>query len=198
MCFNKETSIGAWLISLVLAFYLYIRNKNYDRWNAGFIVTFTTIQLLEAGIWFSLETHNSNLGNIFTKCVLVVLLLQPLVQTYLGYEFTHAYILYVMSFVYLGLVVWAIYKVTTITAHSEIGVNGHLVWSVSKYMNGIVGVLYIAGLFLPLFFMDNYKGIPLVVVGVITALYSLIKTNMKEFSSYWCFTAVIYGVVALF
>jgi len=198
MCYSKETSFAAWGVSLLISIFLYKRNNNYDRWNAAFILTFTTIQLLEGGVWFSIEKGNSVLNCTLTKLIFIALFLQPLVQTYLGAQYTGSSILYTATLVYVILLLWACLRMFSGKEQSTVGENGHLVWSSLENMNGVISILYLGGLLVPLLFMENNKGIPLVIIGLLTALYSYIKTDFKEFSSMWCFTAVIYGGVALF
>lgn len=206
MCYDVETSLLAWTLSYTIAWYLFERNRNYDRWIAGFVLCFTTVQLLEAGLWYTLKTRDSDLNNLLTRLLLIILLLQPLVQTYLGYKYTSSGFLGILSYVFLGVLVWGLFKIWRSSKFSsDVGPNGHLVWSQTEsnskqglINNKLIGALYLFGLFFPLLFMKNYKWIPLVTVGILTALYSLSTTDSGEFSSYWCFTSVIYAVVALF
>src|SRR5687768_4374188 len=126
MCMNKEASFGAWIVSLIIGVFLYLRNKLYDRWNALFLVTFTTIQLLEGGLWISIEKHKEEMNSVLTKAIIVALLAQPLVQTYLGYLYTGSSLLHFLSFVFGGLFIWSVYKAFTIgNVTSRVGSDGH-------------------------------------------------------------------------
>lgn len=210
MCFNAPTSLAAWIIANLIALYLWNRNRNYDRWNAVFIFTFTLIQLLEAGLW---STDKESLNQLLTGLIVLALLAQPLVQSYMGYKYmsstklggdsyTKQNLLLIMTYVYVILFIWGLIKVISNreSYQSKVGPNGHLVWE-SKGEPHVLSPftwLYLIGLFIPLLFMKNYKGLPLLAIGLITFAYSWIKTKGKEFSSLWCFTAVIYAFVALF
>lgn len=210
MCFDTQSSLTAWIIANSISIYLWCRNKNYDRWNAGFITTFTTIQLLEAGLWSS--GKDSDVNSILTSLIAVMLMAQPLVQVYLGYTYTKEIILYYMSFIYLALFLYAIFKVLRTSSaggasnashyHSVVGPNGHWIWkngSSDSVINGwVIGLLYLIGLFVPLLFMKDYRGLPLLFVGIVTAIYSLVISGKGEFGSMWCITAVLYSVVAIF
>jgi hypothetical protein len=201
MCFSAESSFLAWTLAYSISYYLFNRNHNYDRWNAAFIMVFSTIQLLEAGIW---SDPSQNIKNLLTRLIFLTLLLQPLIQTHMGYKYTGSSFLYIMSFVYLAIFLWGILKITTSKAsfHTTLGPNGHLAWhnkdNQSFLGNGVVTLLYLLGLFVPLLFMKNFKWVPLIAIGLVTAFISYKYSSTKEFGSYWCFTAVAYAIVALF
>jgi hypothetical protein len=208
MCFNKEASFLAWTLSYTIAYYLYNRNKNYDRWNAAFILCFTTIQLLEAGVWLSLDDPKSvSLNDLLTRLLLIALMAQPLVQSYMGYKYTQNNLLALMSFVFLGILLWGFVRIARSKPGqfvSYTGPKGHLVWTDGENQKGnaflgnklVVG-LYLAGLFVPLLIMGN-RGMILLAVGVAAALYSTFFANPEEFGSYWCFASVAYAVAAIF
>lgn len=207
MCFDSQSSLLAWTLSYTIAWYLFNRNKNMDRWFAGFIIIFSSIQLLEAGIWTSLENsngHHPEINDLLTRLILVVLMLQPFFQNYLGYRFTKSKILGLYALLTAGMVVYALYRVGTSTKgqfSSSKGPNGHLIWNDSKSPGSFLGpvsILYTIGLFLPLFFIPGGKGWPLIAIGVITAIFSFLKASPREFSSYWCFIAVAVSITALF
>ncbi len=201
MCFDTETSLLAWSLSYSIAFFLYFRNRGYDRWNAAFIISFATIQLLEAGLWSNLE--NPDINSLFTRLVLLVLLTQPLVQTFMGYKSTKSELLFYSSIVFCIILIYGLYRITQGTFTSTIGPNGHLVWTSSEYPSNFLGpswvtILYLLGLMVPLLFMKEYRGIPLLLVGLGTFAYNLKYSSSGEFGSMWCFSAVIYSILALF
>ena len=202
MCFDTTSSLLAWSLAYSISWYLFNRNQNYDRWNAGFILCFTTIQLLEAGIWSS---PSKSINGLLTCLVLLVLASQPLMQSYLGYKSTGNTILLIMTFVVLAIFLWFTCRVATSKPgqfSSTPGANGHLIWkdteSSNIMLNTPITLAYLGGLLIPLLFMKNGKGLPLIGIGVATAIYSLYFAGPKEFGSYWCFTSVAYAVVALF
>ena len=202
MCFNTTSSLTAWLFANTIAVYLFLRNQNYDRWNAIFIFTFTLIQLLEAGIWRNLDNYwNSYL----TATILIAILVQPLVQSYLGYKYTGAYPLLILTILLSIILVISILRIIfSNISHfiTYVGKNGHLVWTDSTNPifigNNIILIIYLIGLLVPLLFMEQYKGWPLLIVAIITALWSWYNSKNNEFSSLWCYTAIIYSLVALF
>lgn len=206
MCFDVQSSLLAWSLTYSISVYLYFRNKGYDRWNAGFIMSFSTIQLLEAGIWTTLGNDKKpELNDILTRLVLLTLTIQPLVQSYMGYQYTKADILALMTWIFIGILIWSLYRLCTSKSgqfSTIAGPNGHLVWSDAKSSNFLGGtwivIAYLMGLFVPLFFMRERRGAPLIVIGIITAIFSLMVVSKNELSSYWCYTTVLYAISALF
>jgi len=203
MCFDPNSSLLAWVISYSIAYYLFYRNRRYDRWNAAFILVFSLIQLLEAGLWTTVYDDNQAMNDLLTRIVLIILLLQPFVQSYMGATYTKSQILYVLTFIYFLLLIWGFYRITVSKSgqfQTSVGPNGHLVWNDGSggMFNGWSGILYLAGLFVPLFFMDKAAWIPLVSVAALTAVWSWYSTKGLEFSSMWCVSAVAYSIVALF
>lgn len=205
MCFDMQSSLLGWTLAYSISVFLYYRNQNYDRWNASFIICFSTIQLLEAGLWLDrVSPSNNSVNDLLTRLILITLLTQPLVQNYMGYVNTKEPILMLTSFVFLGGLVWAGWRICTSKPGqfaSSPGPNGHLVWSDTQsptFLGGIMGMIYLAGLFIPLFFMKEWKGVALITIGILTAIYSLMFTSKGEFASYWCYAAVLYAIAALF
>lgn len=215
MCFNAKSSFTAWIIALILSIYLYKRNKNYDRWNAGFILTFTFIQFLEGGVWLSLKYRETTLNSILTTFILISLLYQPFVQSSLGYMNTKSPILKYSTLAYALIIGYTLFRIATTPISnfsSTPGEKGHLVWDDKTHLNDFLGgelnfipYLYLAGLFLPLLY-QGWRGIPLIIVGLATSFYSLgvvgapkysCPCGYREFGSYWCFTSVIYALVAI-
>lgn len=192
MCFNAPSSLLAWGFANTIAIYLWKRNQRYDRWNAAFIFTFTLIQLLEAGIW---STSSKYTNCILTALILVALLAQPLVQNYMGWIYTKRRELLRTTLIFGVLLIWGIIKASTEKFKTYPGPQGHLIWGDTHPLSPFTG-LYLLGLFVPLLFMGA-PGYPLIGIGVITFAYSWIRTQGKEFSSLWCFTAILYALVAL-
>lgn len=199
MCYSTQSSLIAWIISLLIGIYLWNRNRNYDRWNASFIWAFSAVQLWEAGIWSSTTNLQTN---FYLKLLLISLLAQPLVQTYWAWRTTGSQFLQVMVGVYLFIWLYTVYRALTESFYVTKGPHGHLVWN-SKQTNfvygdfPVIGVLYLIGLFLGLLWVFP-TSLPLIAVTIATIVWSLSRASGKEFASYWCYIAVFYSVTALF
>ena len=208
MCYDIYSSISSWIVSNSIAIYIYRRNRRYDRWNAMFISIFSTVQLLEAGVWWTIKQGLPSISNmILTKFILLVLLMQPLVQTYFGAKETRSNLLNFMVYVYFGMLLWGFWRLGTApkgSFYTAPNANGNLVWhdtSSETFLGGdhpyLVTGLYLGGLIVPLLFQKDHRGLPLIAVGVGSLLYSMFIADKESFSSLWCYYAVIYSLVAL-
>lgn len=209
MCFNEEASIISWIGSVCISAFLINRNKRYDKWNAAFVLTFSTIQLLEYGIWRAIKTKNDFLNKTLTAMIYVALLVQPLVQTYFGatYIKVRSTFLFIFSCILAGLLLYGIFFAirNSNKFFTTKGKKGHLSWKVKEndhnsplFNNALISLLYLSGLFIPLLYMENKKGYLLLLVGIATAIFSFMYADKDEFGSFWCYTAIIYGFVAIF
>jgi uncharacterized membrane protein len=165
------------------------------------------IQLLEAGLWKTIENpteRSKELNDLLTRLILLALLFQPFIQSYLGYKYTKSSVMVYMAIAFALILGYGFYRTYTSSPgqfQSFVGEKGHLVWTDAKSPKsfmGWVGFLYLMGIFIPLLFMKDWKGWPIILIGVITALYSLYIAGNGEFGSYWCFTAVAVSLTALF
>lgn len=201
MCFDLTSSFLAWGLSTTASWYLFQRNRGYDRWNASFITCFSTIQILEAGLWRNFGSNGQSkayTNEFLTKLIILGLTAQPAIQTIAGYQYTHQPILWYLSWVFAGFFIYTLLRVLRSKPgeySSKVGEGGHWIWSPGLAPG--FGVLYLIGLFFPLLFMKDGKGLALLGVGLATAAYSLFAAKKGEFGSLWCFTAVIYSVVAI-
>lgn len=210
MCFSVESSIAAWLVSIAAAVILVNKGKKTDdyftrEWLPAFIVAFSTIQLLEAGLWSSLDSQSIN--EILTKLIFLTLLAQPLTQNYMGSRDpnmgeTQAQILRIMTFIFIGIMIWGIWKVSSSNFSSYVGSNGRLEWNLQE--NSFPSILYLIGIVLPLFFVRPIeRSLPLIVAGIATFIFSWYQTKNSNgktegFGSFWCFTAIAFSLTALF
>ncbi len=199
MCYSTQSSLIAWVISVSIGYYLWNRNRGYDRWNASFIWTFSAVQLWEAGIWSS---DNKSTQEIYLKLILLTLLAQPLVQTYSAWRVTGSPVLRAMTGVFSLIWLYTFYRTFTEHFYTDVGPNGHLVWNTDSggFLQGnipMIGVLYLVGMFLGLLWgLPNT--LPLIAVGLMTLLWSVSRVSSGEIGSYWCYTAVAYSVTAIF
>ena len=195
MCYSTQASLTAWIISVVIGIYLWNRNSKYDRWNAGFIWSFSAIQLWEAGIWSS--PHNE----IYLQLIMITLISQPLLQTFGAWQTTGSPFLKIMVGIYLFIFLYTVYRALTEKLSVSIGQSGHLVWNSdhTSFLSGgypIISWLYLIGLVLGLLWALP-TSLPLIIIGIATMLWSLSKVSSKEFGSYWCYVAVVYSIIAL-
>ena len=195
MCYSLQSSLIGWVISTVIAGYLWRRNRNYDRWNSAFILSFSAVQLWEAGIW------NGKNVEIFIKLIALTIALQPIVQTTGAWYFasnSQSKILKFLIFVYSAIWIYTLFSVFTEDFWVTTGPNGHLIWN-STASDGVVkfAPLYLFGLFFGVVYGLPATA-PLLTIGVLTVIWTLSKGSLQEFPSLWCFSVVAYSVAALF
>jgi len=202
MCFSTESSLIAWVISVVIAIYLWKRNRNYDRWNSAFILSFSTVQLCEAGLWNQNPPSSTPRTHIWLSILLVALYSQPLVQTFCAWRHSGDQILKIMTLIYTIILVIMLYRTMTENFYTTVGPNGHLVWNSRRrpFLTGgcyLIGILYLIGVFLGLLWVVP-QSMPLIAIGFFTLVWSMSQAPGGEFGSFWCFTAVAYSVAAIF
>ena len=199
MCYSAESSLTAWLLANAAALLLFCRNQNFDRWNAAFIAVFSSVQLLEAGLWLGLA------NSLLTQLVLLVLFLLPLVQSYMGARLTGSALLGYLAMLYVVLFVFTLAARVLPAAPGQfrscVGPNGHLVWQDDArplFFTGDAGMYALlgVGLGVPLLFA-KWRGLPLLLVGAATYASAAARSTTGEFGSLWCYYAVLYALVAL-
>src|SRR3989304_8610690 len=85
MCYSYQSSLSGWLIAFVLSIYMLANGNIYNKWVPIMILTITQIQIMEAIIW---ATDSYVINSNATKLISYLLLLQPLVNSYMGYKYT--------------------------------------------------------------------------------------------------------------
>lgn len=198
MCYSFKASITAWIIALVSCLYMLSYPEIYGTWIPLFILTFSQIQILEAIIW-----SNGNKNTETTRLLMFFLLLQPLVNSFLGYRNTNNKFLLYSSFFYGAIIIYHLITSRKDEFKTMTGPTGKLIWSrfrdgkeVNVFGNEFIGFVYFAGLFFPFFFMEgNVKYVPLF-TAVITFMITVVR-NRCEFYSTWCYLAIMMSVVML-
>lgn len=106
MCWSFEVSILVGLISYMIAGFLWWRNYENDRWHSIILFTFSSIQWMDAILWFNI---NNNTGESINKIVItflvpLILALEPLSSMY-GAAYMNKNVSYFDLFLYIILFV---------------------------------------------------------------------------------------------
>lgn len=166
MCQSARTSLVAWLVAIVISMLILGTGKKNAKWNAFFIITFITVQLLEFFIWYfrdrdglSSSAHealeagpnsekNRPSGDVMVRLILIALWMQPLVQTYMAYKYGSRYKpqLMAITIVYFVMVIWAITQAldtnSEFSAQPSVSTScsgGHLYWTRTNSPKGFLG-----------------------------------------------------------
>jgi hypothetical protein len=186
MCYDKQSSLTAWAIAYVFATMLYFRNQGNDRWIAVFIFTYAFVQLLEAGMWKSIDENDNKTNDFYTRMMLIAIWMQPVVMmlgkfvwgrntpflkflnpTYTNYLFNAIFIIVIL------FLLDSFRRVSdpSLKFQAYRGENGHLVWTegfdpkidtidnfwfINKKHPWIAQLVYAIGIFLPLIFMTDF------------------------------------------
>jgi len=208
--------MATYITVMVLVIILCIRNVGADRHLAVFSAVFVTIQLLEFFAWLSIEKKDRRLNGLVTRLILIFLWAQPLANSYMalkGSSTNFSKYLMLLAVIVFGV----LFLAALVTAFQEstifktvVGPRCHLVWKRKvKTSSGtkdtgfmsdhpLLGGIYILGLLLPLLFIKPFrKGLALAIVGYALLVISRKMSSKEEFSSWWCWIAGVFTVVAL-
>jgi hypothetical protein len=166
MCQSAQTSLVAWLVAVVISMIILTTGKKNAKWNAFFILTFITVQILEYFVWYFRKRDglsssadearkagcgsdkNRDAGDAIVRLIFIALWLQPLVQTYMAYRYGSGYKpqLMAITMVYFVMLLWAItqamdhsatFKAAPVTCSKDS--SGHLVWTRTNSPTSFVG-----------------------------------------------------------
>jgi preprotein translocase subunit SecG len=213
MCWNKEVSLITYVTVVVIVIILYQRNVGSDRQLALFSLAFVTIQLLEFFAWISIENQNRKMNDLVTRLILIALWAQPLINSYLAYKVvskeepteTNKNFKWILTAMVIMFTIFFIYSIYMASSNktkfsTTTGPNCHLVWKRGQgldFMGEKLIILYLAGLIVPLLFVENFKkGLILITVGLVLMIFSRMMSSQKEMGSWWCWVAFVFVLAA--
>lgn len=212
MCFTAKASVSAWWIMALIALFLWYRNENFDRALSIFVLTLGLIQLIEYGI------HNNANGAQGGKALFITLWLQCLVLAIGVFIFIKVAVangssgqkflellaglnLILFAVIFVLALIYTFFSSAQFTA--VVGASGHIEWYRNGHaLMGNVGILYLIGIFVPLFLIFWYYrfaniGIALLIIyGILSAAYVISTYPPEAFSSMWCYLAVGFAFLA--
>lgn len=211
MCHSQGVSIVTYVIVVVIAIIIFMRNRGSDRHIAMFILAFVTIQFWEAFLWDAVDRGDDKQNDLVTRLILISLWFQPLVNVIGAASVEQKrknFMILSALFVVYGLLFFG--GIVTASGpekfKTEKGPNCHLVWNRGSHESGTdfmsdhgkVSALYLAGLFLPLLFIKPVgRAVFLTSLGVGTMVFARKMSSKTEFSSWWCWVAGAWAVGAL-
>lgn len=196
MCYNAPVSFTTFVIGIYIAYEIWVRNakdaynKNYDYWNALFVVSFISMQFAEGLAWLNYD--------IARYLIVYIVTLQPIIQSFGNAYFNGQKIFYIP--VLIGILFILLIRVPE---NIGVGPNGHLDWSLrfdNIWSYSLYFIFYYGFMLIPLFWqIPITRFYPLIIYGVGTLLWT--NYNYKatgEFSSMWCFLAIGYAILAFY
>lgn len=199
MCYSAKSSLRAYLASNAIGLATWFakgRNDPFVASELAFLSTFTLVQLIEYHIWNSLYEGNQKKNSRWTRLLRPALWLQPAVHTF-GTWYTGGGLGYGMLSGVYGL--FALRDICVSRDPTAIGEYGHLVWSFVKergqaFDTDTQGYFYMFGMLAPLV-SSLPRSWPHLTFGTSSIIVSRLVASPREFSSMWCYVAVLYSLV---
>ena len=195
MCKSFEVSVLTGIYSYAIAYYLYRRNLKYDRAISIVLFVFSTIQWLEAILWYDLS--NLMINRFATTLIPIVLGLEFLASLYAASMYFDIskleIIIYIISFILLNFM-W--YKSSTGVSTVDLN-TGSLLW-------GGIGIGMVARcLFLILILYPLFRFVPtslaIILFISLTIIFFFYAFRYGDtFGSNWCWIANLVALTQLY
>jgi hypothetical protein len=199
MCYSPEASIGTFFFVSMVALYLWSRNHPLDRPIALIFLVVVLMQLLEWGIWVSLDSPERL--QILTKAIPIVLLLQPLFFMLIHWIWNSGWgAFYRESFLLLLILFpFALNRIySELKGVVRVGESGNLEWPRGAYnWPPWINTMY---WFFLIYGFGSLKNIPLslAMVGGATLSYHMYqRSNPDVWPSIWCHIVNSLSVLAI-
>ena len=210
MCYNKETSLQTFSITLICSIILIFRNLTYDRVLAIFFIVVSLVQLLEYFIWSDQECGEIN--NIATRLLLVTISIQPIVLLIGCIYYNLVNLNHQIIYIYLGIysIIICIIAFNAFTIKKKLcskpsEESHHLLWDIQPILYTIPNSIY---LFIILYFVILlvflfFKNKSLAVIYFILYCFSFILSIVLNYSkkgtwkTYWCWIGNIVPILSL-
>ena len=194
MCWNFEASFITGLFSYITAYIIYNRDYKYDKWLAFFILSFSSIQFLEAIIWKNLD---NDINHYVTKYFIPFILASEGVASLYGAGLFED-ISDEMYIIYFILAVLIFYISMNSHERSTLTDNNNLRWT-KENDNLSIGIMFALFITLPfMLYMKNDDITKYTIIGgtFATLIYSIILYK-ESWGSNWCFFGNILNIFIL-
>ena len=203
MCKTIETSLSTFAFSLAcVASSAAICPTKEVHFASMFILTFSLIQLVDAGLWWSIRNRNKVLNNALSRYALPVVLVSELLVSYFGVKHVFGWS---NPYYELGLAVfgtgvlgtWIFKSCNNATAYTLPYTDGYLHWC-GVEINLVIRILFIAFLLLPIAVgMPSKHAILKYLITVpIVATFFMNFAN-PTFGSRWCWSSNVTSALLL-
>lgn len=212
MCYNKETSLQTFSVTLFSSIFMFIRNYDNDRFLATSFVIISFMQLAEYFMW--LDQGCGKMNHYATKSALFILLLQPLsillsLYVYGNLTISKDIIFYVClcMFILSGIISYYTVIYNKPLCSKPRYPNGHLNWdtlSILKTVPDIITDLFFIGYFmlpfLLIFLKSRIEGLTYFILYMMTLVYSMYLNRGYgvTWKSFWCYTVNCVPILSIF
>lgn len=213
MCWNSTSSLTSFIFGYTICIFLFIRNKNYDRFYSIFMMYVLLVQLFEYLMWEDQKCKSIN--NISNQLLAPIILLQPIILSIVTLIFVKVnknisnflIISTIISFiiVIISYVLMQPWKDNYCSKPKDNECHS-LQWDWMKKNNSKLNTLNTLNYFILcliiLIILFNTKNIYLIIFVIYLIITLLISIMIKPFNnseySHWCFFSVGLPFLKLF
>lgn len=197
MCKTFETSIATFVFSLTCVALSLLKRKTKEVYFASmFILTISLMQLLDAGIWWSIKHKNKLLNNFVSQYAVPFILASELLVSYFGIKYifgwSNRYFEYgLFIFASFILLSWIFSYCNDKNAYTIPCTDGYLHWCGVEF-NMLFRVLFILFLLTPIVIglPSKYDVIKYLITLPILATFVMNYMNVT-FGARWCWSSNI-------
>ena len=198
MCKSFETSISTFVFSIACVAASVIMCKTKEVYFASiFILTFSLIQIIDAGLWWSISHKNRSLNTILSRYAIPIVLASELLVSYFGVKYmfgwsNRCYEFGLATFVIGMLGTWTFKYCNNNTLPYN---DGYLHWC-GVEINDVIRVLFIMFLLSPIVIGINDVIVKCLLTVPIIATFFMNFMNLT-FGSRWCWASNITSALLL-
>ena len=193
MCKGFETSISTFVFSLACVALSATMCKTKEVHFASiFILTFSLIQIIDAGLWWSISHKNRSLNNVLSRYAIPLVLVSELLVSYFGvkhvFGWSNQYYEYGLAIFVTGMLGTWMFKYCNDTNAFTLPHNdGYLHWC-GVEINKVIRVLFIIFLLSPIVIGINNVMVKCLITVPIIAAFFMNFMNLT-FGSRWCWSS---------
>jgi hypothetical protein len=203
MCKTFETSLATFVFSLTCVALSVISRKTKEVYFASMVIlTISLMQLLDAGIWWSITHKNKLLNNFISRYAVPFILASELLVSYFGIKYifgwSNQYFEYgLFIFASFILLSWIFMYCNHTNAYTVPYTDGYLHWCGVEF-NMVVRVLFILFLLTPIAIglPSKYNVIKYLFTIPIIATFVMNYMNIT-FGARWCWSSNIISLLLL-
>jgi len=203
MCKTFETSFATFVFSITcVSLSVFIRKTKEVLFASMVILTFSLIQLVDAGIWWSITHKNNLLNNFISRYAIPFILSSELLVNYFGIKYmfgwSNRYFEYGLAiFVLFIIVSWIFKYCNNSNAYTVPYRDGYLHWcGVELHM--IARILFILFSLTPIAIglPSKYNVMKYLIILPVIATFIINYTNVT-FGARWCWSSNIVSALLL-
>ena len=203
MCKSIETSLSTFVFTLTCVAASVTLCKTKEVYFASiFIFTFSFIQLIDAGLWWSISHKNRLLNTLLSRYAIPIVLASELLVSYFGVKYLFGwsnqyYEFGLATFVTVMLVTWMFKYCNNANAHTLPYNDGYLHWCGIE-INSVFRGLFIMFLLSPIVIgmPSNHVIVKWLIALPIIATFCM-NFMQSTFGSRWCWSSNITSALLL-